>query len=111
MIDIAFAAEAGSNAAQTPQQGFGQMILMLALMFGILYLLLIRPQQKKQKALQNMINALKRGDNVLTVGGIYGTVAAVEDNFIMLKISENTKIKMAKSGIAAVLKDQEALSG
>lgn len=75
------------------------MIMMFALIFGVFYFLVIMPAKKQQKQKDAMIAALKKGDKVVTSGGIYGTVAAVEDQALLLKISENTKIRIAKSAI------------
>jgi preprotein translocase subunit YajC len=75
------------------------MVMMFALIFGVFYFLVIMPAKKTQKKKDAMIGALKKGDKVVTSGGIYGTVAAVEDQALLLKISENTKIRIAKSAI------------
>ena len=75
------------------------MVMMFALIFGVFYFLVIMPAKKTQKKKDAMIGALKKGDKVVTSGGIYGTVAAVEDEALLLKISENTKIRIAKSAI------------
>ena len=85
-------------------QGIGQFIPLI-LIFVIFYFFLIRPQQKKAKDHKNMVSALKRGDNVVTSGGIYGTVERVMDNDkIEVSISENTNIVLAKStGIQALV--------
>jgi len=74
----------------------------MLIIFAIFYFLLIYPVRKRQKALQEVVENLKRGDKVLTNGGIYGEVAAVDPGFIILKISDNTKIKVAKSAIAGL---------
>ena len=75
------------------------MMMMFALIFGVFYFLVIMPAKKQQKKKDAMIGALKKGDKVVTSGGIYGTVAAVEDQALLLKISENTKIRIAKSAV------------
>jgi preprotein translocase subunit YajC len=75
------------------------MMMMFALIFGVFYFLVIMPAKKQQKKKEAMIGALKKGDKVVTSGGIYGTVAAVEDQTVLLKIAENTKIRISKSAI------------
>ena len=75
------------------------MMMMFALIFGVFYFLVIMPAKKQQKQKEAMITALKKGDKVVTSGGIYGTVAAVEDQTLLLKIAENTKIRVSKSAI------------
>lgn len=74
----------------------------MLIIFAIFYFLLIYPVRKRQKALQEVVENLERGDKVVTNGGIYGEVAAVDPAFIILKISDNTKIKVAKSAIAGL---------
>ena len=78
--------------------------LPLILIFGIMYFLLIRPQQKKMKDHQNMVEALRRGDQVVTQGGVIGKVAKVkEDGEIEVEIAEGVKVRVVKSTIAQVL--------
>ena len=79
----------------------------LLIIFGIFYFLLIAPARKRQKALQAMISNLKKGDKVLTNGGIYGEVAAVREGEIHLKIADNVRVRVARSAIAS-LEGQEA---
>lgn len=92
-------------------QGEASLLVSLAPMlviFAIFYFLLIYPVRKRQKALAQVVENLKRGDKVLTNGGIYGEVAAVDGAVIHLKISDNTKIKVAKSAIAGLEGEAEA---
>src|SRR5512142_2634835 len=77
-------------------------LLPIVLVFGIFYLLLIAPMRKRQKALSQMVENLKRGDKVVTNGGIYGEVAAVEGNIVYLKVADSVKLKIAKSAIAGL---------
>ena len=87
-------------------QGAGQaggggltMLLMLALIFVVMWLFMIRPQQKRQKELNAFRDSLKKGDKVVTVGGIYGTVLEVNDNKVMLEIDKDVKIKVDKASL------------
>ena len=75
------------------------MLLMLALIFVVMWLFMIRPQQKRQKELNAFRDSLKKGDKVVTVGGIYGTVLEVNDNKVMLEIDKDVKIKVVKSSL------------
>jgi len=70
----------------------------------IMYLLLFRPQLKKQKAHQAMLNALKKGDRVVTAGGLHGTIVGIKENesIVVLKIADNVKVEVSKSSISAV---------
>ena len=74
---------------------------MYLIMFGILYFFMIRPQQKKQKELQNMIANLKKGDRVITSGGIIGVITGIQNDYLVLKVgdSDTTKIEVLKSAI------------
>lgn len=96
---LAWAADGGAQAAPAGG-GFLSMLLPIALMFGIMWLLIIRPQQKKAKEHQAMLNALQRGDEVVTSGGIYGKVVGLAESAISLEIANNVKIRVARSHIA-----------
>ena len=87
--------------AQGGQQGGGglTMLLMLALIFVVMWLFMLRPQQKRQKELNNFRDNLKKGDKVVTVGGIYGTILEVNDNKVMLEIDKDVKIKVDKASL------------
>ncbi len=79
-----------------------QSFLPLIIIFAIFYFLLIRPQQKKAKQHKEMLASLKKGDKVITSGGIYGVVDSVGEKTLTLKIAENVKIKIGKGYIAAL---------
>ncbi len=80
----------------------------LILIFGIMYFLLIRPQQKKMKEHKNMVEALRRGDQVVTQGGIIGKVTHVnEDNTVVVEIADGVKVKVIKQTIAQVMNKTE----
>ncbi|MEL3908982.1 MAG: preprotein translocase subunit YajC [Treponemataceae bacterium] len=81
-------------------------ILMMLCMGAIFYFLIVRPQKKEQKKVQEMLNALKKGDKVVTIGGIHGTVSSVDEKTIILKVDENCKIKMTRAAIANVFLDK-----
>ena len=75
------------------------MLVMLILVFAVMWLFMIRPQRKQQKALEEMRKALKKGDKVITAGGIYGTVAEVEETTILMKVDGDVKIRVDKQSI------------
>ena len=79
----------------------------LVLIFGIFWVVVIRPARKKQDELQQTIANLKKGDRVVTTGGIYGEVAGTDTAYVVLKIADNLKIKVARSAIAG-LQNQES---
>ena len=77
--------------------------VMMALMFGILYFMVIRPQNQERKKLQQAIDALGKGDVVLTTGGIFATVVRVEKERIVLRIAEGTNVDFTKASIASIV--------
>ncbi|HCI05860.1 preprotein translocase subunit YajC [Ascidiaceihabitans sp.] len=86
---------------------FGQFIPLL-LIFGIMYFLLIRPQQKKMKEHQAMVNGMRRGDKVVTAGGMFGKVVKVHDEGeVEVEIADGVKVRMVQSTIAQVVSKTE----
>jgi preprotein translocase subunit YajC len=86
---------------------FGQLVPLI-LIFGIMYFLLIRPQQKKAKEHQAMVTSLRRGDQVVTQGGLIGKVSKVkDDNEIEVEVSDGVKVRVVQSTIAQVLSKTE----
>ena len=96
-------AQAGGNAPPDPKIALLLQLLQFLPLFIILYLLLIRPQQQQKKKLEAMLKELKKGDRVLTSGGIFGTVIGVDDAKAVLKIADDVKVEFAKSAIAQVV--------
>lgn len=81
--------------------GLGFLLPML-LVFGVFYLLLIRPQQKKQRQLQAQIADLKAGDKIVTTGGIIGTITAVKDTSFLVRSAEKSIVEIARSAVAGI---------
>lgn len=94
------APQAGGQAGGV--EGLIVSLLPLILIFVVFYFLLIRPQQKKAKEHRQMLENLKKGDKVITGGGIYGVVESVGNNTVVLKIADNVKVKFGKAYIAAI---------
>jgi len=90
-------------AQGAPQGDPFSFLLPMLVIFGAFYFLLIRPQQKRQKAHTALVAALATGDEVLTAGGILGKVTAVSEHYATLKIADNVEIKVQKSTITAVV--------
>src|SRR5438094_8470511 len=86
--------------------GFGFLVPML-LVFGVFYLLLIRPQQKKQRQLQATIADLKAGDKVVTTGGIIGTITAVRDTRFLIRSAAKSILEIARSAVAGVYSEEK----
>jgi len=77
--------------------------LPLIAIIAIFYFLIIRPQSKKQKETQKMLSALKKGDKVITIGGIHGTIQTVREHSVVLKVDEGTKIEFTRSAISSIV--------
>ena len=94
------------SGGETPNM-FVQLIP-LALIFVVFYLFLIRPQQKKQKERAKVLESLKRGDRVITIGGVHGTVAGIdsEKKTVLVQVADNLKIKFDRSAIATTEKQE-----
>ncbi|MFC1853119.1 preprotein translocase subunit YajC [candidate division CSSED10-310 bacterium] len=100
----------GQQGSQQSQQGGGiSFFLPMIVIFAIFYFLLIRPQSKKQKEHQEVLNTLKKGDRILTTGGIYGTIVNIKDQIVQVKIADKVKIQISRSAISGLVpEDQEA---
>ena len=101
-VGVAQAQGSGGGAASNPNNFMGT-ILLLVCFFLIFYFLILRPQQRRQKEMQKMVAALKRGDRVLTSGGLYGTVWDVKEDMVIMKLTEELKVEVAKSAVQAVV--------
>lgn len=90
-------------------QGLGQ-IAPLIILFAIFYFLLIRPQQKKAKEHREMVTNLKKGDRIITSGGIYGTIVSIDETTLGLEIAEKVKIKLTRGNVAALVSESQAVN-
>ena len=107
MWSDAFAQAAGGAKPADPRLALLLQILQFVPIFVIIYLLLIRPQQQRQKKLENLVKKLKKGDRVLTTGGIIGTVVGVDDTRAVLRIADEVKVEFAKSAVVQVLEESK----
>jgi preprotein translocase subunit YajC len=85
--------------------GFGSLVssfVPFILIIGIFYLLIIRPQNKKQKDTQKMLSNLKKGDRIVTIGGVHGTIQSVKESSVIVKVDEYTKMEFSRSAISNV---------
>lgn len=98
---VAYAAASGGGAGGlTP-------ILMIALLFVVMYFMMIRPQQKRRREAEQMQSALGPGDEVVTIGGLHGTVTGVEDDIVLLEVAPGVQTRYARQAIARVLTQAE----
>lgn len=90
------------QAAPGPSGGYSQLIF-FGLLFAAMYFLMIAPQRKKQKAHEKMLSELSSGDEIVTTGGIFGTITNVKDDRFVVRIAENTKIEVGKAFVSTVV--------
>jgi preprotein translocase subunit YajC len=95
-----------AGAAGQPAPSFAGMLVPFLAMFGVIYFLMIRPQQKKVRQQQTMLSALKHGDEVLTASGLLGKITGITDKVVTVEIADNVRVKMLKSQVSQVLKGQ-----
>jgi preprotein translocase subunit YajC len=109
MADVAFAqtaATATAAAAPAPSSPLGMIISFapFIIIMVLFYFLMIHPQNKERKKREEALNAIQRGDRVLTRGGIYGTVADIKEQVLTVKICENVKVEIERSFVETVIK-------
>ncbi len=104
---LVFAGGCYPVATEGEEGGFDwTIIIFLVLIFAVFYFLLIRPQRKRQKQQQQLMEELKRGDKVITSGGIYGVIESVSEDSIVIKVESGTTMRIAKSSVA-LKRDQQ----
>ena len=103
MLEVAFA-QATQTASETPSpmDQMIHMVLLLGVTVGIVYFMIIRPQQRKQKETEAMRASIRKGDRVLTTGGLYGTVVGEKDGVVVLKVADDVKMEFARDAIVQV---------
>lgn len=101
-LPVLMGAPAGGAGASGPAS-VAPTLVTFGLVFAIFYFLIIRPQNKRQKETKQMLSALKKGDRVVTIGGIRGTIFALKEETVVLKVDDNTKIQFSRSAISSVI--------
>jgi preprotein translocase subunit YajC len=91
----------GAEGAQNTGGGMSMLITM-GLVIAILYFLMIRPQNKKRKETEKMLSALKKGDKIVTIGGLHGTIQSVDETTVIIKADDNVKLKFLRSAVSTV---------
>lgn len=99
--------DAANNAAANPLAQYSS-ILMFVPLIAIFYFFIIRPQNKKQKEAEKMRSSVQKGDKIITIGGIHGTVSSVKEKTIVLKVEDGAKIEFERSAISSVISDRNA---
>jgi preprotein translocase subunit YajC len=106
VFSLLLGAPQGSNTG-TPGSLVGT-FLPFVLIIAIFYFLIIRPQNKKQKETQKMLSALKKGDRIVTIGGVHGVISTVRESSVVVKVDDNTKVEFSRSAIATVVEASKA---
>ena len=101
--DLAYAAAGPPGGGS---QGMWPTIFMVAAMFAIFYFLLLRPQQKQKQERERMLSAMKRGDRVVTTSGMHGTVTALSEHTVTLRVADQVKLEFDRSAIGRVVAGQ-----
>jgi preprotein translocase subunit YajC len=98
----------GGDGSAASAAGAGSLMSMLpfVLIIGIFYLFIIRPQNKKQKETKLMIEGARKGDKVVTIGGIHGTISSTDEKTVTIKVDDNTKLKINRSAIGSIVVDK-----
>ena len=106
MTGIAYAMAQGGGGA-SPGGGFSAFVPLI-LMFGIFYFLLIRPQQKKAKAHREMIGDLKKGDRIVSSGGLHGRITGLDENTLTVEIADQVRVKISRSNVSVLMQGSAA---
>ena len=94
------------QAAPAAQGGGASSWIMIALIFVVMWFFMFRPQRKQQKELQNFRDSLKKGDKVVTIGGIYGTVCEIKEGTVLIEVDNNVKIRVSKQALVKDFTEQ-----
>jgi len=94
---------------KAPAGGGSMMILMMVAIFAVMYFFMIRPQQKKQKQIAQMRNSLQKGDKIITAGGIYGIIVELKENYVLVEIDKDVRIRIDRSTIFKDTSDIQSL--
>ena len=95
-------AQAQGGGPQEPVPFFANPLFMMIIIFGIIYFLIMRPQQKKQREHQEMLRKLAKGDRVMTMSGIYGTVANLDEKIVLRQVDDKVRIKVSRNSVASL---------
>lgn len=109
------AAEAPTGAAQSPGTGMGGMgmtLVYIVIMIAVFYLLLIRPQKKREKQTRSMLNDMRPGDEIITIGGVMGKIVSIKEESVLVESgADRTKLRFEKSAIKQVLTQHDDEDG
>jgi len=95
----------GQPSGQDSSQGMFSTLIMFALIIAIFYFMILRPQQKRQKERQKLLTSIKKGDKIVTAGGLYGTIAGLDEKTVLIQVADNVKMKFDRSAVASVVSE------
>jgi preprotein translocase subunit YajC len=108
ILPLLMGAQQGAGEGPAPTGDLLGSLLPFAAIILIFYFLLIRPQSKKRKETEKMIAALKKGDKIVTIGGLYGTIQSVKETTVIIKADDNVKLEFLRSAISSVISQSPA---
>jgi len=100
--------------APPPEGGGGESglmttVIMFALIIGIFYFLILRPQHRRQKEREKLLASVKKGDKIITAGGLHGTIAGLDDKTLLIQVADNVKMKFERSAVATIVREADSL--
>jgi len=98
-----------STGGASGSGGMMSTLIMFGLIIAIFYFMILRPQQKRQKERGSLLESLKKGDKIVTIGGMHGSVVGIEEKTILVQVAENIKLKFERSAIASIIRDGETI--
>jgi preprotein translocase subunit YajC len=107
VFSLLMGGQPGAEGAAPGANGFMSFIPFIAII-AIFYFLIIRPQNKKQKETQRMLSALKKGDKIVTAGGVHGTIQSVKESTVIVKVDDNVKMEFSRSAISSIVNASNA---
>jgi preprotein translocase subunit YajC len=108
--DASTTAPAGAPPQTTTESPWGSMLVPLVLCMAVFYFFMIGPERKQRKKREEMLSSLQKGAKVMTTGGLYGTVAQLQDDVVTLQIADGVRVRYARSAIQTVIEDETAES-
>jgi preprotein translocase subunit YajC len=100
-------AESTGSTGTTGGAGQWGILIVMPLIILVFYFLVMRPQNRKQKEAKKMLESLRKGDRIVTIGGLRGTVVSVKEDVVVLKVDDNTKLEFSKNAVSSVLKRED----
>jgi preprotein translocase subunit YajC len=103
---IAMAPPQGSGGS--PEGSLVSTLVMFGLIIGIFYFMILRPQQKRQKEREKLLTTMKKGDKIITAGGLHGTISGIDEKTVLIQVADTVKLKYDRSAIASIVREGES---